>query len=154
HQQRNIAAAQVVICGLLLFTLCVLFFSRLRWRIRLAWFGALMGTVALICALFQIRGVSGDLLPILTWRFRSTRHADQMSERARAGLSPALPPPVSDYPQFLGPNRNGVLRSPIFFSTNWTSPPPQQLWRRSMGAAWSGFAIAGSRAVTQEQRGE
>ena len=32
--------------------------------------------------------------------------------------------------------------------------PPQRLWLRPVGPGWSGFAVAGNRATTQEQRGE
>ena len=32
--------------------------------------------------------------------------------------------------------------------------PPRELWRIPVGAGWSGFAVSGGIAVTQEQRGE
>jgi len=37
---------------------------------------------------------------------------------------------------------------------DWTAHPPRQVWRRTVGAAWSGFAVSGGRAVTQEQRSD
>jgi outer membrane protein assembly factor BamB len=37
---------------------------------------------------------------------------------------------------------------------DWTEHPPQLLWRQPVGLGWSSFAVKGSRAVTQEQRGE
>ena len=60
--------------------------------------------------------------------------------------------PEHDYPQFLGPDRNGIVPA-VNIATNWTGTPPKILWRRRVGAGWSGFAVAGSIAITQEQRG-
>jgi outer membrane protein assembly factor BamB len=38
--------------------------------------------------------------------------------------------------------------------TNWTTSPPEVIWRQPIGPAWSGWAIVGTRALTQEQRAE
>ena len=37
---------------------------------------------------------------------------------------------------------------------DWKAQEPQRLWLQPVGAGWSGFAVVGSRAITQEQRGE
>ena len=37
---------------------------------------------------------------------------------------------------------------------DWRANPPVQLWRRTVGAGWSGFSIAGNAAITMEQRGD
>jgi outer membrane protein assembly factor BamB len=58
----------------------------------------------------------------------------------------------TDFPQFLGPARNGIQAGPKL-ATNWQSSPPLELWRRSVGAGWSGFAVSGALAITQEQHG-
>lgn len=58
-----------------------------------------------------------------------------------------------DYPQFLGPNRDGTLSVPEL-ATDWDANPPRELWRRKIGAGWSAFAMVGDFAVTQEQRGD
>jgi outer membrane protein assembly factor BamB len=42
----------------------------------------------------------------------------------------------------------------VELETDWKSRPPRQLWKQEIGAGWSGFAIVGDYAVTQEQRGE
>jgi outer membrane protein assembly factor BamB len=57
----------------------------------------------------------------------------------------------SDFPQFLGPKRNGVIDRRTF-DTDWNATPPKLLWKQSIGAGWSGFAVAGDLAVTMEQR--
>jgi outer membrane protein assembly factor BamB len=69
-------------------------------------------------------------------------------------LSAASPPSPSggDYPQYLGPDRNGTIRG-IRLAADWTASPPRLVWRRRVGAGWSGFAVAEGLAVTQEQRG-
>jgi outer membrane protein assembly factor BamB len=37
---------------------------------------------------------------------------------------------------------------------DWQVHPPRVVWRQPVGAAWSGWAVVGGRALTQEQRGE
>ena len=37
---------------------------------------------------------------------------------------------------------------------DWSRSPPREVWRRPIGAGWSGFAVAGDSAFTQEQRGD
>jgi outer membrane protein assembly factor BamB len=71
----------------------------------------------------------------------------------RGALSPELgpEPPSPSFPQFLGPDRNAVLRG-VHLSPSWNVQPPAEVWRRPMGAGWAGFAVADGLAVTQEQR--
>ena len=38
--------------------------------------------------------------------------------------------------------------------TDWQAHPPEEVWRHEIGGGWSGFAIVGNYAVTQEQRGD
>jgi outer membrane protein assembly factor BamB len=71
----------------------------------------------------------------------------------RVSRAEAPPSTRGDYPQFLGPNRDGVLAGPRL-SRDWASRPPRLLWRQPVGAAWSAFAVQGSKAVTQEQNAE
>ncbi|MFT5470380.1 MAG: outer membrane protein assembly factor BamB [Verrucomicrobiales bacterium] len=62
-------------------------------------------------------------------------------------------PDLADFPGFLGPNRDGVIADPGL-NPDWKTNPPKELWRIEVGIGWSGFAVVGERAVTQEQRGE
>ena len=62
--------------------------------------------------------------------------------------------PANSYPQFLGPDRNARLPEGPRLARDWTAQPPEKLWRRPIGAAWSGFAIVGNRAITLEQRSD
>ncbi|MFM8224450.1 MAG: PQQ-binding-like beta-propeller repeat protein, partial [Planctomycetaceae bacterium] len=53
--------------------------------------------------------------------------------------------------QYLGPERTGVIAGPRL-SADWRGRPPRELWRQPVGAGWSGFAVVGDRAFTQEQQ--
>jgi outer membrane protein assembly factor BamB len=161
QQHFNLHVAQVVIGTSLLLVLWLLLFSRLRWQRRLLCLGVIVLSLAAVAALFRIRGVTGNLVPILEPRW-ARREFQQLSSsagakatlaaRSDAALATAIPG-AADFPQFLGPTRDTKLPGPRL-ATNWTVQPPALLWRQPVGAAWSGFAVAGSVAVTQEQRGE
>ncbi|MAT69751.1 MAG: oxidoreductase [Planctomycetaceae bacterium] len=62
-------------------------------------------------------------------------------------------PTADDYPAFLGGKYWARVDDPGM-STDWQADPPQQLWKRRIGAGWSAFAVVGPYAVTQEQRGD
>ena len=126
--------------------------SRAPWRWRLGVAAALAGVICLTATLFRIRGVSGDLVPV--FEFRWGRRAALAQEGQAGGSAPgSLAGPVLDFPQFLGPNRTAMLEAPAL-ATDWSASPPRILWRQPIGAAWSGWAIVGGRALTQEQRPE
>jgi outer membrane protein assembly factor BamB len=98
----------------------------------------------------------------------ATRATDQVaidptnseSDRADSGADPSAsstkiaestPSGSSDFPQFLGPNRDGVIQNRLF-DGDWVTNPPHVIWKQPIGSGWSGFAIVGDRAVTLEQR--
>ncbi len=68
-------------------------------------------------------------------------------------VTPAPTTAIADYPQFLGPDRNGIV-SGVRLATDWNRRPPRLVWKQPVGAGWSGFAVARGIAVTQEQRGD
>ena len=156
HRQNQVMQTlAVMICTLGLTSLWLLFLSRLRWKIRLLSAGAfaLLGTAAAIS--LRIGGVSGDLVPILEWRW-----AEKAGGQAKAPAAPGAattdtgsPPTRNDYPQFLGPQRNASVPG-IRLARDWSRQAPRLLWRQSIGAGWSAFAVAGNVAITQEQHGE
>lgn len=154
-QEKNIATAQVVIVSFFLGLLWVLFFSRLKWRVRLAVFGGVVSLIALTAGLFKIHGVTGDLLPILEWRWKQPDSIAMPVGQPTPPASRATPllQTTNDFPQFLGPQRNAQVAGPTL-ARDWKAQPPQKLWSQPIGAAWSGFAVLGNYAVTQEQRGE
>jgi outer membrane protein assembly factor BamB len=180
---QTMATLAVVVLLLLIWLAA---FSGLSRRVRAAGLGAVAAAIALFLALFRIQGVTGDLVPVV--RFRWARQPPLPTPTASVGapvgvVSPPptapgdaasethpLPPvaadapaptvagraaadPEADYPQFLGPGRDGILTA-VKLSRDWSARPPRRLWRQPIGAAWSGFAVAGDTAVTQEQRGD
>lgn len=56
------------------------------------------------------------------------------------------------FPQLLGPNRDGMLPGVTF--RDWQPNPPTVLWRRPIGAGWSGIVGDLERWFTMEQRGD
>src|SRR6267142_2212763 len=54
--------------------------------------------------------------------------------------------PASDWPQFLGPNRNGVS-SETNIAFSWAKDGPKVLWKTKLGQGWSGPVIASNCVV-------
>jgi len=48
---------------------------------------------------------------------------------------------TSDWPQFLGPTRNGVYRGPALLET-WPAGGPKVVWRKDVGEGFSGPVVA------------
>ena len=153
-QKRNLVSAQIGIVSGILLLVWWTFLSRAPNRLRLCVTFGLIGLAVVCAVLFRVRGVSGDLLPIVELRW--TKHAlPKASTPNQSSISPALnlfSDLTNSFPQFLGPDRDGVLAGPKL-ETNWLAHPPEILWRQHIGAAWSGFAIVGDACLTQEQRG-
>ena len=53
---------------------------------------------------------------------------------------------VSDWPQFLGPERNGVYRGPALAET-WPSSGPRVVWQKQVGQGFSGPVVAQGRVI-------
>ena len=158
QQWRNIYTMETGIVCFVLLLLWLLFLSRVRWRVRLLVFAGVAGFVAAAATLFEIRGVTGDLMPI--FKFRWSRPSSLVASTVVASMeatSNSAPGQDVDlthqFPQFLGPHRNSLLPEGPELARDWTSRPPEKLWRHPIGAGWSGFAIVGQRAVTLAQSG-
>jgi len=134
------------ILGIILLTLWSLLFSKLSGRTRLKVAGVCAAVVLVATGLFRIQGVTGDFVPILTWRWASQEYGTIVSAGEAGDLL------IADYPGFLGPNRNAVIEGVTL--KDWTVAPPKELWRIKIGQGWSAFSVSGQTAVTQEQRGE
>ena len=138
--------------------LWLLFFSGLRWKTRLFVLGTVFIAALLGAGLLRIGGVTGDLFPVLQWRF-APQPGSALRVKNAALAAPDSQhngkkrPPALDYPQFLGANRNATVRN-VQLEKTWASTPPRLLWKKALGAAWSAFSVSGSFAFTQEQRGK
>ena len=141
--QQVMPTMGIGIIGFLLFCVWFFAFSRLKGKVRLQGLGILVGVFVVCVALFRVRGVDGDLIPKLEWRWSSVTAVSVQGSGKMA----------MDYPQFLGPERNAKLHG-IVLKADWVQHPPKLLWRIPVGEAWSAFAVVGGVAVTQEQQGE
>jgi outer membrane protein assembly factor BamB len=114
-------------------------------------------------ALIRVDGVDADLRAETKWRWTPTaeerflaakaREAETASPRSGPASQEPLVLTAGDWPAFRGPDRDGVIPG-IMIATDWRATPPQLLWRRSVGPAWSSVIVIGDRLFTQEQRGE
>jgi outer membrane protein assembly factor BamB len=107
-----------------------------------------VAVVVCLAAAVRVEGTSGDLVPKLRWSWAPPRDAaigDVAVESVRVS------DPGVAFLQFLGPTRSAWVD--VRLSRDWAARPPKLLWKREVGAAWSGFAVARGRAFTQEQRG-
>jgi outer membrane protein assembly factor BamB len=155
RQDRNLATIILAVLTSVLLLLWCLVLSRLRWKVRLGVLGGVLGLVGLTSALLRFHGVTGDLLPVFRWRWETPSWTSTAAQPQ--GVSTDLPARAAeftnDWPQFLGPHRNSVVEQPRL-ARDWKVQAPQRLWLQPVGPGWSGFAVAGGRAITQEQRGE
>ncbi|WP_161604293.1 outer membrane protein assembly factor BamB family protein [Roseiconus nitratireducens] len=155
HQNANLAGVAVFALGLLVFLVQLQrrfwYFGR-PYRVPLG----VLATILLLIVCFRFDGFSGELVPQLRFRFAPQR--DLPLQRAASETSPdettgSESPEIlaARSPQFLGPQRNGVIARREF-----AVPDPEQqievLWDQGIGEGWGAFAVAGGRAVTLEQR--
>lgn len=153
--KRIMFTALTVAISVLLTLVWFMFFSAFRWRTRLV-------TLVLLAAAFFGMGklirfdgsANGSGVPKLVWKWTpKSTGAIKIASVIPAAEKGNQVEAATAYPGFLGGDRTGVIKG-IALDTDWASHPPQQLWRQPVGLGWSAFAVAGSRAITQEQRDE
>ncbi len=130
----------------------------------------LIGAIA--TALFDFEGFSGELIPQIRLTL-GKRAPDLRQEIAaqdpaekdetntnspdEASVSPSSDADrsvaLSDFPGFLGPQRNGVI-SNRQFSVPTDASQIETLWNIGIGEGWASFAVVQDRAITLEQREE
>jgi len=121
--------------------------------------------------LIRMEGLSGDGQAVLRWRWSPTAEdrflaarpasdvsstqtpkADQAASQTSAPSAPLTVQP-GDWPQFRGPDGDAAVHA-THISRDWNTSPPQLVWEKSVGPAWSSLVVIGDRVFTQEQRGE
>ena len=150
-QIRTMRTAPVVGITFLLFLLWWLLASGVSWKTRFLGLFVLSSVGVVVLASLRFEGVDGNLFPILAWRW-ATSSSDSIIKSDSSSSSVYFTITESDYPQFLGPDRDARLTGPLL-STDWVNNSPNLLWKQPIGAGWSSYAIVGQSAITQEQRG-
>ncbi|MDE0636780.1 MAG: PQQ-like beta-propeller repeat protein [Candidatus Poribacteria bacterium] len=151
HRADKVAlTVLILIITVFLGIVWLLCLSRLAWRVRFLSLGVIPLSIVAFATLFRFNGFSGDLVPKFEWRWRA-------EPESFVALAEKQPPQAAelqtDFPQFLGPDRNAIITS-IKLNTDWKNNPPELVWKQPIGAGWSGFAVVGNSAITQEQEDE
>jgi outer membrane protein assembly factor BamB len=150
----------VLLAGSALMVLTICIYTLLQggksWALR--WLPTLLTGLAVgaFFTFFEVSGNTGNMWPVVRPRFslrtapvaieKDIKPAEVRGDDLARGLG-------HDFPQFLGPDRNQVLTG-TRLARDWQATPPKLLWKKPVGAGWSGFAVVGTRAVTLEQRDE
>jgi outer membrane protein assembly factor BamB len=58
-----------------------------------------------------------------------------------------------DWPQFLGPQRNGIYAGPPL-ATSWPAGGPRKVWQKSIGTGFAGPAVVGDRVILFHRVGD
>jgi outer membrane protein assembly factor BamB len=137
------------------------FFSGFRIVTKLAGWGFLFLTAAVLLVVFRFEGFSGEFIPRFVYRWSATEeekyNAARKADARYEGQHPALEEPDApltvlpgDWPQFRGPNGDGVVAQ-AQIKRNWDSGPPTAVWQKRVGPAWSSFAVVDGLVFTQMQ---
>jgi outer membrane protein assembly factor BamB len=112
-----------------------------------------------ITLLLRNEGINGAYAFDLKSRWSaSADDVTWVTAKASPSLVPSTGPAVdaaiaaAEWPGFHGADRMGHTKAPKL-ATDWNANPPKLLWKKTVGTGWSSFAVAGSFAFTQEQRG-
>lgn len=65
----------------------------------------------------------------------------------------AADPPKETWPQFLGPDRNGLSKE-TGLNLDWKAKPPKEVWKVPLGAGFGSVIVVGDRLYTMAQRKE
>jgi len=139
------------------------FFSAQKWSARLSVWALIIAASVAFWNVYAFDGVDGEMIPRFRYRWEPSARMEAekyLAERAvpvvaAADTDATLEPltvSANDWPGFRGPRRDGIVTD-VTLSQDWEAKPPKELWRHPVGPGWSGFAIVGEFAFTQEQRG-
>ena len=122
---------------------------------RAAFGGLLLFQMLIAFVLGSCVEFNGNMFPVgFHWPFAKGKDyqlATINTSKAKKGID-LKTETGEDFPQFLGPNRDGKVN--VEFATDWEEDQPELLWRQPIGPGHSGFATRNGFAVTMEQRGD
>lgn len=151
---HNVFSYVAVLTALLPTLAWFLLFSRRSGLARVAVLVALVGGGVAFGAFYRLEGWTGSMVP----EFERRGGAAEPPDLAELEAAPSDVPGIDlsttgpgDFPGFLGAARDGRIRG-VSLARDWNANPPVELWRRPVGAGWSGFAVVNGVAVTLEQR--
>ncbi len=165
-ENRTSQVMSVYIIGLtaLFFTLVWwTFFSGFTVRTKLTVWGVLFLAAGLFMAKYRFDGFDGDFVPRFVDRWEATDEEKFLAALEAEDNYDGEPPSVTmtdepltlqpgDWPQFRGPNGNGVIaEGPI--RRDWNNETPTALWEKRVGPGWSSFIAVDGLAFTQMQIG-
>lgn len=151
HQIANLVSAGLLLAAVVAFMSGWARRFRGRGWLRIAPLVLLTAAAAGFAVMFELTGVSGELIPQFAYRFRAQEAPPQPSAEAPRPLDQLELGP-DDFPSFLGADRDGrVARRQ--FELDWKQHPPRLRWWQPIGAGWSGFAVAGYAAAAADGRG-
>ncbi len=127
----------------------LLFLSRLSRGGKRGGCVGILVFLALAASMFQVKGYTGSVVPIIGLRWLDDTAADLTASEGAVELVPS----PYDSPSFPGPDGQPRFNAPVL-QEGWSSTPPKELWRRPLGEGFSSFAVIGDFAFTQSQRGD
>ncbi len=108
----------------------------------------------------RLDGTDADMMPEFASRFSpKPEERDEAELKGRPTVAAGKPLAESaqedtDWAEFRGPNRDGIVKAGPAIDTDWAAHPPKQLWKQKIGPGWGTFAVVGDRLFTQEQLGD
>jgi outer membrane protein assembly factor BamB len=123
----------------------------MRWALALIPLGLI---ASYYLQLLPIEVINNGDVGIVGWRWRWSE-PDRLLAVPKTATAAKLAwrETSHDYPAFLNGKPWAEVEG-VALETDWKACPPRLLWKQPIGAGWSGFAVVGDYAVTQEQRGD
>ncbi len=135
---RQLYAVALVLVLLSVLPLWYIWLTQLPWgrRFKLCGIWGLVVALAvggLLAATRWDGSLSGGAVPRLLWRW-SRKPDEKLAQLKGSGGEAKLKGTTieSEFRQFLGPHRDGILSQQL--EPDWTAHPPEELWRREIGA--------------------
>ena len=151
----NVASMAAAALAIIVWLLWFLLGSGQPWWLRLAPPAGIAVFCVVFFNLYRYEEVSGNFVPRFVPRSEAKHDLEIATARGRGRRrrrhSDHHPPTTSR--SFLGPGRD-LRVDHVELARDWQASPPKLLWRREIGAGWSGFAVVNGYALTMEQRGD